>query len=284
MGTIVPPPPSPPQPAINSSSRALFTVDINGGEGIFSADVGFVFSSLVDGAVNAPQLWSIEPTFIPQPETILSRSSDWDDAGIAGDKFVQGFILEADTQNAAKNVGVQSSDDMVIQQVFPVQFNGQSLVAFSFANPFIAHSMRLVPQDPIPWRMWRVAWIFEPVPELVTVWKTEGTSHGMVGWHHIKEISIAHISTADLTFILTTETGGVVTLTIPNSGGKFIKTPPITLPPMKGRLFTYSLTSTAGFRLFVEDSVVKVGEWGRQGGYTVVRPLGGPSKAPEAIV
>jgi hypothetical protein len=205
---------------------------------------------------------------------------DWDDAGTPGAKFVQGCIIQADTANVPKIIAVENGDDLSIHTAIesPAAFNGQSLQAFSFAQPFVAHNMRLVPQDVVPARIWNVKWIFVPFPEIAENWQTELISHGLKGWQHIKEINVPYLSTTPLTLTLTPDpqSYAIPTMAIPSSNGLQQKLL-IIAPPNKFKLMGYAITGAAPFRLWKEDIEVKIRSWGSNGAYSILKPWGGPS-------
>lgn len=223
------------------------------------------------------ELW--QPTWTDLPDTIQDRATDWTDCGTPGAKLIQGLMLEANTFNVSKSFQVQSSDDLSLHtpDQVPVTFNGQSVKALTFSTPFVAHSVRLVASDSVNWQQFGVKFIFVPYPELVPVFQTEFTSHGSVGWNTIGELTLSHVSTADLTVTLQFDQWPTITLTIPNSGGVQLKGPRMPVPDNKFKLVSYRVTSSQPFRLFKEQCEIKLGMWGRADAYRVVNPFGGPS-------
>jgi hypothetical protein len=121
-----------------------------------------------------------------------------------------------------------------------------------------------------------------PYPELVVQWQSPGTSHGLQGWQHIRELNIAHISTADLTLTLTPDVGDPIVLIVPNSNGIHTKTK-VTPFRNKFKIVSYQVTSAEPFRLFESDLEVKVRSWGSTDAYQIVQPFGGPSRAAAAV-
>lgn len=261
-----------------AGTRVASILELAAGLGIYARDIELAISTSVNNVGSAIHLW--QPSFILQPETTGERVTDWDDMGVAGTKFIQGVIIEADTGNMPKDFEVQSADNLGL---FPlaevgtgIAWNGRGKKAFSFASPFAAHSVRLYPLDTIPWRVWSVQWVWVPYPELALDWGTELLSHGLEGYGHIGEMNVAHISTADITLTLTPDVGPVQVITIPNSGGAQVKV--LVIPPaFKWKLLGYQFSSSAAFRLWKEDVEVKVGQWGREDKYQIVKPFGGES-------
>jgi hypothetical protein len=227
-------------------------------------------------------LW--QPNFILLPEGVQDRPTDFDDAGTPGAKFVQGFILECDTFGLPKAFAVENCDDgsLHIPNESPVTSTGQKIIPFTFTPPFVAHSMRLISTDGVPWRRWGLNWVVSPFPESVVEWQSEFTSHGLLGWQHVRELNIAHISTADMELTIVPDVGDPIVVEVPNSGGLQVKTK-VTVFANKAKLFSYRLSSSAPFRVFEPDIEVKVKQWGSESGYEIVKPFGGPSAAKALV-
>jgi hypothetical protein len=245
-------------------------------EGLYSRDIEALFTWPLT-TPNVLRRW--QPSLIPMPEGIYDRVSDWMDGGSPGAKFIQGIIIEADSFGLGKTFKLQASDDLSqhVMLECPAVFTEQTGKAFSCV-PFVAHSARIVSADGIEWRMWKSALVFQPYPELTLNWTPPETALGLIGWGHLREMNIAHISTANLTLKLLFDAWPTITLTIPSSGGVMQKLK-ITLPPNKFKLVQPSIVSTQPFRLFAPEIEVKLGQWGRSGGYRVLKPFGGPNKA-----
>jgi hypothetical protein len=185
---------------------------------------------------------------------------------------------------------VQSGDDRSIHipNESPVTFNGQSKQALTFTPPFVAHSVRIVSTDGVPWRHgpdggWSCEWVKTPFPESTAQWQTEFANHGMDGWLQIAPVgNISHISTADLTLTLVFDHWPTITITIPNSGGVQRKDK-IVIPQNKFKLVSYRMSSPAPFRLFASQCEIKVGEWGRTDAFVTVHPFGGPDQTSAEV-
>lgn len=229
------------------------------------------------GTGTAVELW--QPTWTDLPDTIQDRATDWSDCGTPGAKLIQGLMLEANTFGVSKSFQVQSSDDGSLHtpDQVPITFNGQSIKAITFTPPFVAHLIRLVASDSVNWQQFSLKPIFVPFPELVPQFQTEMTSHGSIGWNSIGEITLSHISTADLKVTFTFDQWPTITLTIPNSGGVQLKGPKMPMPDNKFKLVSYRVSSSAPFRLFQSQCEIKLGMWGRSDSYRIVNPFGGPS-------
>jgi len=53
---------------------------------------------------------------------------------------------------------------------------------------------------------------------------------------------------------------------------------------LKGKIFSYRLTSSAGFRVYKNDLEVRVKAWGSNSAYQIVRPFGEHSTNMEARI
>lgn len=269
--------PSGPSQTIPSAAvRTQIPVSLGGG--VIQSYLGLRCAWTDDFSVQAQptELFVWQPSAIDKPEPIVDRFTDWDDAGTPMAKFVQGFILEADTLGANVNLLVRNGDSLLPMQTFAVNHATQQEKAYSFTTPFIAHLMRIEPQGlPSQWRLFEVRWIFEPTSESATNWQTQSTAHGLKGFQHLRQVSISYASIASVTFNVTIYDGQSPTpIILPSTGGARQKvTVPFTFN--KGMLFTYSMSSTQPFQVFVEDSEVLVGAWGRGDSYVNYPLIGG---------
>lgn len=240
----------------------------------FAQNIGFEFNGTAS-STGSVKFYFWEPSYLIRPENTTDRATDWDDDGYKGAKFLQGFLIEADTQGSFKTV--QLEIDYQVVQTFVVNQNGQLWVPYTLAQAHIGHLFRLIPTDIHPWRLFSVRWVWEPAPELALRWETQETTHDLPGWQYLKDVYIAHQSTADITMTILVD-GQTFTATIPNSGGLYKKTYLI-LPmlangqTLKGKAFKYILESPAPFRLFQKDCEVLVHSW-YGGDYMSKQPFG----------
>src|SRR5882762_579375 len=256
--------------------RNQIVLDFNGGDGLYARDLGTIFQwPMLAGTV----LRRWQPSILPMPETIFSRATDWDDGGFPGAKFFQGYMVTADSYNLPKTFQIVSQDDQTIHTVFetPATFsNRQSEIAFS-CDPFIAHAARLASTDGVRWRVWKSRPIFQPYPELGTVWKTEMVNFGM-GWQHVRLLNIPYIAAnpVTMTLIFDQQANMVISGQMPATASLLYPTKQKVIPSAnKSKLIGFQATSSSPFRIFQEMLEVWVGPWGRTDSYTVVRPFGG---------
>lgn len=261
-----------------SEGRTAIVLDFNAGDGLYSRDIETAFTWSVQNRL-ALRIW--EPSLIPMPEQQYNRPTDWDDGGTPGNKFIQGITVEADSFNSAKTFQLQSADDLSLHALneMPATFPKQTIKSFSCVTPFLAHSARIVSTDQVAWRVWKSSITFEPWPSQATNWQAEQVSFGMTGWLHAREMNIAYASANPITVVLVPDNGPTVTLTLPSSGGAVIQAKTkLTLPPMKFKLLSVQVVSTAPFYLFEGDLELKIKQWGTNEPYQVLKVVGGPSK------
>ena len=247
-----------------ASGSFPFTITVTDFFGTMTSSSGC--SILVAGLANCserfgPKLYFWEPSYLDRPEDIQMRATDWEDAGLVGAKFCQGFTLEADTNGVDKSITLQGDQNNL--QTYTINHNGQQIKPYTFRPAKVASLLRLISTDQVDWRFFGIKYLWEPLPELVTYYKTQGTTHDLPGYQFLKDGYIAHISTADITLTINVD-GTDFVYNIPNSGGLYTKTYLIfgingtSGQTLKGKLYTYQLRSTAGFRLFQKDYEVFV--------------------------
>lgn len=264
----------------NLHGRHRILGDINAGLGQYAYNIALDITW--SSSTGIPNFYYWEPSWIPKPELTALRATDWDDLGYQGAKFIQGFILRVDTLSVARNFDVLS-DGGSLQQNFPVTASNEQEQAFVFTTPFISHLVRIHPKDADFWRYFVTRWIWQPAPELVTTWITPVTTHGLQGYFSHRDGQIAVLSSAQVNFQVTANgiTGSPFTYAIPSTGSVFLKNY-LPLQPMKAKEVQYSLTSTAGFRLFVQDCEVRLKQWGSNGPYMSMKPFGDLSRVEGA--
>lgn len=219
-----------------------------------------------------------QPSYIDKPEMIADRFTDWDDAGSEGAKFWQGFVMRADTFNAVKGLVVRDSDTQTLHAFTPtVQHNGESIRAYSFNTPFIAHQCRMEPSltDGLPWRYFETVWVTEPTPETAETWQTQGTAFGLIGYMHVKMLAAAYAATQPVTLTITSYDGqSPAPINLPATGGAYRKTL-FMLSPNKGQLYFFQGTSSAPWQAYLRDWDIYVGAWGRSSQYLIYKNIGG---------
>lgn len=254
------------------SARASYNISLAGGQLLVS--LGLILMWTDQGTVT--RLYSWQPSYIPKPETIFTRFTDWDDSGMRENKFYQGFILEADTGGVVKQFFVRDADTGLVRGTFNFNHNGQIEKAYVFTAPFLAHSVRLEPavlNASVGARIYSVKWVFEKTPEAVTQWTTQATSHGLEGYQHVRELMLTYQSTTPLTLVVTVDGNPGFLITFPSTAGLYRKIP-MAFPPNKGFVYQYSLSAAAPFQVWANDIEMEVKPWGSRGDYQRVKLLG----------
>lgn len=268
----------------SAATRQQTPISLGGG---FVADflgvlVQWTDDYLQQAVATALQIW--QPSFLTKPEMTGDRNTDWYDGGTEGAKFFQGFLLHADTDGAVKPMQVIDGDTLAFHTYTPqVLHNGESIRAYSFDTPFVAHTVQLSPTDVTPWRFFDVSWIFEETPEQADTWETQATSFGFNGFSHIQRIVAAYVSSTPVTLTITAFDGtSPMPVTLPSTGGAYQKLL-VVLTPNKGQLYTFAAQSAGPFQLYLDDWEILVGSWGRDGAYTTWKSLGGRHGVKAAI-
>jgi hypothetical protein len=226
--------------------------------------------------------------FDPYPEIIPEYTPIMELSG-PDNKFFQGVKLIGDTGNNPVTFQILY-DGGQTGPTFTGTFNGKQTLIFSW-TPFLAHDIQLVPQGNA--RVWwggvgqgQSEWCFQPFAEASTLWQTELTSLGGVGFQHLRLINVEYISTASATMSFVVDTGNgsyaPASITIPSSGGTQTKWF-TQVSPNKWKIISFKVTSSAPITIFQEGFEVWTRSWGSSSEYSKQKPFAGPS-APGAIV
>jgi hypothetical protein len=128
---------------------------------------------------------------------------------------------------------------------------------------------------------WQPSFVIQPARTIS--WATFGTSYGIDGYFHIRQLSIAYVSTSPITIVCETHDGqDPLPVVLPSTGGNYVKTV-FPLSANKGLLYTFQATSAQPFQIFSADSDVYVGAWGRTGPYATPQNFGGEIVQPSPI-
>lgn len=264
-----------------TGSLAPYIIDFTAGGGLDANDIALQLSWPTNSA-NYLDLW--QPDIIDLPETTQDRVTDWDDLGGPGNKFVTGALIECDTFGQPKAIRVE--DDLGNFHVpieSPITANGQTVKVLTFDQPFTAHLVRIVSTDGVPWRVWPTgdgtsAFDSKPYPEASTVWETEATANGLIGYQHIWAVNLAYIATATVTFQMITDQG-TFTRVFPVTTTGLLQPAKIfqLIARNKWKVITYRVSSTQPFYLWKNLTEVWIKPWGSQDAYQKIQPFGGDS-------
>lgn len=252
-----------------------FIVDINSG----LAQLARNFSIQVSGSDTVqPIFYFWEPSLVPKDVLTALRATDWEDAGYPGAKWIQGLLISCDCGGVTRSAKVEY-DNGNFTETFTLADSLESMIPYSFLNPVIGHLVRLVLVDPGTWILYRLRWVVEPIPEAVSTWAPQPTTHDLPGFMQCERVLLPYMSNAPATLSVSAD-GVTTTYAVPSSAGVFTKLN-ILLAPNKGKTFTWKLSTNDGssnLRVFQKDLEVRIRAWGAQSGYGVVRAFGDLSR------
>lgn len=118
---------------------------------------------------------------------------------------------------------------------------------------------------------WQPDWTI--MPEQIAAWRTGMLSYGQHGWMEVPWVRFAYASTSDVTLTITTDTGQVMNISVPSSGGETAKYW-TWLPANKFKLMEW--TADAGgnpLTVYAADCELAVSPWGLPA--SILRPFSG---------
>lgn len=173
----------------------------------------------------------------------------WDNLDVQS--YVQGVELFADSNGVNVSLSIQRDFGAVAATIPIANHPGRGWKSYSFAAPFLAYLLRIVPSGPIRLMKWR--WLRKPEAPLGDVWEAQEVEMGdPFGFAQYAEIEYASTTTVTLRYTLDgtlvladsatlTATGGI-------DPGTFRKVR-VVFPAAKGRLCKIRLESSAQFRI-----------------------------------
>lgn len=251
-----------PEPTQNVSlaARGNLVLELNNGDEKFGVNYGLDITH--PGTLGSSLfLYEWQPSWVPKPERTFLRATDWEGFSDNGNVFLQGLLIEADTQGLDKLVQVDT--DQGIVATLTLNHPRQSTKPYVIDPPVDVHQVRLTSEDTDSWRLYSLKWIWEPTPEAVTIWQSPPVSHGIPGWLFIREIWLTISGPAAVTLIVNIDGVNQPPITVP--GSPTMRTFYLSFYPVKGKLFSYRLTSPSPFQLFETESWVRVGMFSRGG-------------------
>jgi hypothetical protein len=203
----------------------------------------------------------------PEPPRLLGWDTNWEDFGTMADKWLKGYLLEADTFNVAKTVVIDyMGDSGAVQfaaQTNSLTFNGRGVQHLTFSK-LRGRLFRLRATDVNFGKFYKWQPIFDEEPLSLRLWQTQERPHqGMEGkWQKPLEgwIAIRSSAAVNLRVIAYGASGAALdtsnyTLVSTAGAKQKIRVP---LNPAKGLLFEYLLSSTSAFWLYKEESELLV--------------------------
>lgn len=271
-----------------TAGRQTYLVEVPEG-GVLSRNFGLLISGIIQPLdIGRPRLFFWEPSWLWKQTPIARRTTDWEDLGYKGQKFVQGLVIRANTFGRVKRVAVEyDGGGGTLSQYLDLVHNGEQTIAYPRAaagwTPFTTELVRLVGADDVEWTLLDWRWVFEPAPELATHWETQETTFDFPGYGAVSSAALAYQSPVATTLRIW-HGQGFRDYAIPSTGGVYRKLF-LQFAAAKGLSFKFRWTGDQPFRVFQRDCSFRVTPWGGAGdagGYTIQSPFGGPSRVAGA--
>lgn len=123
--------------------------------------------------------------------------------------------------------------------------------------------------------IWEPRWTFESAPIDALSWEIAPTTFGMPNFKQGGIFRVFHVSTVDISMVVTIDGTAQSAITIPNSGGAYTHYD-FRVPAWKGKVWKIRLVSSDGsttFRLGRIDTAIEIRQWGDPGPYNQIRPF-----------
>ena len=201
----------------------------------------------------------------PEPPRVVGWDSNWLNFGTYADKWLKGYLIEADTFGSPKTV-VVDIDQALVQDSRALTFAGRGIQHISFPK-LRGRLFRLRATDSTFGKFYRWQPIFDEEPLAITRWQTQERPHlGLEGrWQKPIEAFVSIRSSGPVNLRITTF--GLSGATLDTSNYTLISTAGakqkirVPLNAAKGQLFEYLLSSTSGFYVYREESEINVEDW-----------------------
>lgn len=222
-----------------------------------------------------PLIYNAELSYLPEPERIGTRVTDWDDHNFPGNKLVKGVIIECNTFGVAKSIDIEG--DGAWKTTISVTANGRQQVESSF-EAFQAKLIRLKPVSTTDLAIYNVIWIADDLPLSLSRWETRPLDNGLFGYHMHYDSYVTLSSTTDVSFILTFDDTTEHTYNIPSTQGKILKKY-VPFRTNKALLVKYTLTSASPFMVYRDETYVRIFPWDKADS-VLFKPFGGANQDP----
>lgn len=211
-----------------------------------------------------------------EPVLMANWAQDYTVESTLADKWLKGVILQADTLNQTKVVGVEV--DGTIVTTLNVTHAGRTVNQYSFPQ-VLGRVFRLVPTDANPGRLYAREFIFDEEPLSLGRWETQELDFDDMGWKAVLGgfITIKTPDAVNPVTLTTTVLGqsGTAMATLVNvlpgtSGAK--QKIYVPFAANKGVLYKFVFTCATAFWLYREESTLIVQPWG--GKAKGIKPFG----------
>lgn len=230
----------------------------------------------------APVFYTLDLSYITQPDEVANRASEWDNAGTPSDKWVKGAILDIDTGGVAKSFTVEA-DNLGTATTFSVTTTGRQVVELAWVK-FRGRLLRLRPTGAAHFKLYSLRWIHDEEPYALNRWESQEMNYGVDapgGFSLLyAHVSICSSSEVALQVVVTRADGSLHTLTPTPLASTGDQKQRIFVPFVanKGVFSRWIFTSETAFRLYREESDVAVQPWG--GSMATVKPFGNDDLDP----
>lgn len=206
----------------------------------------------------------------PEPVRIPGWDTNWETFGTYADKWIKGYLIEADTFGVDKTLVLDVVDadgnQLLAQNTLVLNRPGRGIYQHSFPK-IRGRLFRLRATDTSHGKLFKWQPIFDEEPLGLTRWETQERPHqGMAGkWQKPLEGLITYRADAAVTLTITSQGFGAVvmdtsTYTLPTTGGEKQKLR-VPFQAAKGVLFTYLFTSSLPLWVYREESDLLVEDW-----------------------
>lgn len=224
---------------------------------------------------NAGTLYGWRWHLAPEPSEQHNWNQNFTLAGTLADKWVKGVILDCLT-SADKGIALQVEGATLGSEWQTTINTGGERKVVNWTFPQTrARTLRLVPLDTVPGRLYQVRWIYDEEPYALSLWESQETDHGVGGWFIPRGAWIAvRVPSSPMYFTLAVqlwqEGGGWAAETYPitataQAGGKCVVYVPFR--GRKGVLARYTLRPalptppTTQFWVYREECLVQIQPW-----------------------
>lgn len=214
-----------------------------------------------------------------EPEEQTNWNQNFTTWSSQSDKYLKGFVIEADTFGQSKTLQVQV-DGVTLVTVTPVNHNGRLVKNYTFPQ-VLGRVFRILPTDNFPSRLYALLPLFDEEPYALARWETQLLTLDLPesGWGSILSTEVCYRCASTVT--LTVQTYGdnaalrsTQTYALPATGGVKQKVF-VPFQANKGVLFKLVFTADdglSGLTLYQEESWMRVKPWASNSTYT--KPYG----------
>jgi hypothetical protein len=151
--------------------------------GLYGRHIAFQISWLQGDAGSGSLFYWVELAYLPHPEEIKQRATDWDDLGHAADKLVKGMLITADTRGNPIELQVlyDGSNVGATFTIGPDTAGKPRVYNVGFPS-FRGRKVRLQAISTAEWKFYGIEkWLFDAEPECLTwhevYWGDAGHPH-----------------------------------------------------------------------------------------------------------